>query len=1315
MHLLSTRPGGHVEDDGRGVVRVTQTPGDVVVLSAADSTLSLLAEAVAALPAGHPSVRLANLMWLRQPASTDLYVDDVLRHARVVVIDHLGSPGDWAYLVERAMSLARAQRQWLAMFSGDFGEDVQLLLRSTAPTEDCRQLWRCLREGGRDNARTFFALIHHAAFGLGARPAPPQALPPALHYRPQASSPWREGAPVALLVFYRAHLQAGNTAVFDAVLMALAQAGMNALALAVDSLKNPASHALLQSVAAEHRVDVVLNATSFAVSSLDPQGDDDGLSALAGDAPVLQLITAGCAREQWEADPHGLAPRDLAMQVVLPEVDGRIGTRAVSFKGLLRRCEHTEIDLVGYQPEPERIAFVAELARRWCALRIKPPAGKRLALVLANYPNDDGRLGNGVGLDTPASTLGILEALRAAGYDTGVDALPSDGDALIRALTRGVTNDLEANDARPAWQSLALTDYLEDLARLPAASRQAIDALWGPPQADPMLRSDRFMVPGLRFGSVFVGIQPARGRDLDLVATYHDADLVPPHNYLAFYFWLRRAFAVDAVVHVGKHGNLEWLPGKSVALGEACWPDALLGPLPHLYPFIVNDPGEGSQAKRRTQAVIIDHLMPALTRAETYGALQRLERQMDEYCDAVTLDPRRARRLREDILARVLQEGLHRDLGFEAPADEAQRERLLARLDAYLCEIKESQIRDGLHVLGRSPRGRQRVDTLVALARFASGRAPSQDSLLRALARDLRLDTEGFDPLDPDWGAPWCGPRPALLQGLADTPWRHAGHTRERLELLAARLIAAELGDVRGEGAGDMSAQAQAAVPSVQENEGGTALHDLAAWPQTVPVLRYLRETLAPRLAACGPQEIHQLLRGLAGRFVPPGPSGAPSRGRPDVLPTGRNFYSVDTRAVPTATAYEMGALAARRVIERHLQDHGEMPRAIGLSVWGTSTMRSGGEDIAQAFALLGVRPRWGDGSGRVMDVEILPVAITGRARVDVTLRVSGFFRDAFPNLIDLFDTAVRAVAAIPEADEPDEVNPVRVRVQREAAQARAAGLDEAEAQRHATWRVFGPRPGGYGAGLQELIASRRWRDGDDLAQAYLRAGALAYGQGRHGDAARGAFEQRLAVLDAVLHNQDNREHDVLDSDDYYQFQGGMAAAVRHLSGTPAALYHGDLSVPGAPRIRTLGEEVARVVRARAVNPKWLAGVQRHGYKGGFEMAATLDHLFAFDATTGVVGDHQYALVAEAYLHDETARRFLQDHNPLAMRAIGERLLEAMHRGLWAEPGAHRERIEHHLLALEQRLECAEDQAQDTEPADADIAAGGAQPRGSQP
>ena len=1275
MHLLSTRPGGHVEDGGQGVVRVAQTPAQVVVLSAADTTLGLLAEAVRELGPDYPSVRLANLMWLRQPASVDLYVEDVLRQARVVVIDHLGAPSDWAYVVERAMSLARERGQWLAMFSGESSEDPQLLLRSTAPEHECRQLWRYLREGGADNARGFFALIGQAAFGLGTRPPPPAPLSSTLPYSaPGLSAPAGAQAPAVLLVFYRAHVQAGNTAVFDAMLGALTAAGMHALALAVDSLKNPASLAAVQTLCRQRGVSVVLNATHFALAQQDPQGSQS--QALGGDAVVLQLITAGREREQWEVDPHGLAPRDLAMQVVLPEIDGRVLTRAISFKGVAWRCERTELDVVRYQPEPERMAFVAELARRWCLLRDKPNAAKRIGLVLANYPVDDSRIANGVGLDTLASTVDVLHALRGAGYATG-DALPEHGDELVARLLRGVTNDSACNPSRPALQSLSLADYRDWFEQLPQANRDAVERQWGGPEDDPALRNGRFPIAGLRLGGVFVGIQPARVREpADVSATYHDAEMAPPHHYLAFYAWLRRVFRVDALVHVGTHGNLEWLPGKSVALSAQCWPDAILGPLPHVYPFIVNDPGEGSQAKRRSQAVIIDHLMPALTRAETYGPLQQLERLMDEYYTALALDPPRARRLRDEIVQRLGQHGLRQELPRGAEPEGDTPERLLQRLDAYLCEIKESQIRDGLHVLGRSPRGRARIDTLLALARLRRGPGCGQQSLLCALAQDLQLDTADvpFYPLDPDWAVPWTGPRPPTLQAMGSQPWRHAGHTLARLQALAARLVERHV-VAGGEAHDEAGDPAPPRLPPIE------------SWSRTAQVLHDMRETLLPRLDACGPQEMTQLLRALQGRFVPPGPSGAASRGRPDVLPTGRNFYSVDTRAVPTPTAYAMGAAAAERLIERHVQDHGSMPGAVGLSIWGTSTMRTGGEDMAQAFALLGVRPKWDEGSGRVVDIEVLPMAMRNRPRVDVTLRVSGFFRDAFPNLIDLFDTAVRAVAQISESDESDDVNPIRARVSRELDQASQAGMASQQALRQATWRVFGPRAGSYDVGVQELVDSGRWRQRGDLAHAYLESSGFAYGQGEHGAAAGGSLQQRLAGIDAIVHNQDNAEYDLLDSADHAQFQGGMSAAVEGLRGTAPALYHGDFSVPGAPRVRSLREQIARVVRARAVNPKWLEGIRRHGYRGGAEIAGTVDHLFAFGATTGLVDDHQYALLADAYVHDPATREFLHRHNPRALRRIGERLLEAMQRGLWKQPGSRRERIERELLALEQRIE----------------------------
>uniref|UniRef100_UPI00037C9558 cobaltochelatase subunit CobN n=1 Tax=Cupriavidus sp. WS TaxID=1312922 RepID=UPI00037C9558 len=791
MHLLSTRPGGFV-DDNAGVVRIAQSPARIVVLSAADTTLSLLAGVFPRLGEDFPTVRLANQMYLRQPASLDLYVDDVLQHASVVVVDHLGGDSDWAYGLERLTELARARGQLLVMFSGDLAEDANLLARGNAPAALANTLWRYLREGGADNAEQFFRCLAHHAFGWGEPALQPRVLPQAALYHPAHGvatmtdwqRDWRAGAPVAALVFYRAHLQAGNTAVFDALIAALRAEGLNPLPLAVNSLKDTLCREVLQQLCAEHGAALVLNTTAFAVSSLDAPGT----MALAGDAPVLQVVLSGGNREDWLRDNQGLGARDVAMHIAMPEVDGRIITRAVSFKGLAYRCPHTEVDVVRYQPDAGRIAFVAELARRWCRLRELPDADKRVALVLANYPSSEGRIGNGVGLDTPASVVGILAMLREQGYHC--EGLPADGDALMRGLTQGITNDLAQHGWRPAFQSLAMADYLRHLRGLPEENQRAIAAQWGSPEQDPMVRQGRFMIAGVRSGHLFVGLQPARDHALPGeageagtcgYASYHDAELVPPHGYLAFYFWLRHAFGADAIVHVGKHGNLEWLPGKSVALADTCWPDAILGPLPHLYPFIVNDPGEGAQAKRRAQAVIIDHLMPPLTRAENYGPLQDLERQVDEYYEALAVDPRRARLLRKSILNLIVEQQLHRELGLDAPADSDGEDALLNRTDAYLCELKESQIRDGLHVFGVSPQGRQRRDTLLALGRFPSGDGRgAQAGLLTALAADLGLG-EGFDPLDADWGAPWQGPRPAPLAAVDAGAWRHHGDTRERL------------------------------------------------------------------------------------------------------------------------------------------------------------------------------------------------------------------------------------------------------------------------------------------------------------------------------------------------------------------------------------------------------------------------------------------------------------------------------------------------------------------------------------------------------
>jgi cobaltochelatase CobN len=1255
VHLLATEPGDIA--DGSAAVDLGQTPGDIIVLASADTDIVLLAAAQAwrrAADPAAPSLRLAPVMRLGHNFSVDLYMPMVAQ-ARLVVARLLGGSGYWPYGVERLVETCREHGIPLALLPGDDKPDPDLAGLSTVPAAAARRLWRYLAEGGPGNADNF---LRYAAGLLGSAahwPEPAPLLRAGLYWPGRAvpglvdiAREWQGDGGVVPLVFYRALVQSGYTAPVDALVAELKERRLRPLPVYVHSLKEPEAAALLADAFAAYPPAVILNATGF---SLVASGGDDPLQA---DCPVLQVVFAGGDEASWRGGTRGLGPRDLAMNVALPEIDGRILSRAVSFKEPLGRDPETEADLVGYLPVADRVAFVADLARNWARLRAKPPGERRVAIVLANYPNRDGRIGNGVGLDTPASAVVVLRALRKAGYRTG--ELPEDGAALLRRLLAGPTN---ARPRAPAEETFSCADYSAFFASLPSVVQQRVSQRWGAAEEDPFFRPGRldcghFAVPGLRCGNIAVLIQPARGYNLDPRGSYHDPALVPPHSYFAAYAWLAGDFRVDAVIDLGKHGTLEWLPGKALALSAECFPEAVLGPLPHLYPFIVNDPGEGSQAKRRAQAVIIDHLTPPLTRAGSWGPQAELERLIDEYYEASRGDPRRVAPLAAAILEQARAAGIDRDCGIAAGED---LPAALQKLDGFLCELKELQIRDGLHVLGDSPEGELLDSLLLAIARSRRGGGAESESLLRALAADLAL---GTDPLMLDLAEPWIGPRPAILaeqpprqpssargggdhRGAAAAEpspasgggqggdWRSAGDTLERLEGLALRLIAGEASSA-------------------------------AAWAATRAVLGWVDFVLRPAVAACGAAEIGALLAGLDGRRVAPGPSGAPSRGRPDVLPTGRNFYSVDTRAVPTPAAWQLGWHSAGLVVERYAQDHGNYPARLALSAWGTANMRTGGDDIAQALALLGVRPTWEGASGRVTGFEILPASILDRPRVDVTLRISGFFRDAFPGLIDLFDSAVRAVAAL---DEPAATNPLAARVAADRQAMEAAGAAPDEAARRAGYRVFGSMPGAYGAGLQTLIDEGIWQDQGDLADAYLGWSGWAYGAGGEGRPERGLFEARLAGADAVLHNQDNREHDLLDSDDYYQFEGGLAAAVCHLSGRDPAVYHNDHSQPDRPRIRTLREEMGRIVRGRAANPRWINGVMRHGYKGAAEIAATVDYLFAFAATTRTVDDAHFDALYDAYLGDEGVREFMAAHNPAALAETRARFREAIERGLW--------------------------------------------------
>ncbi|MEL6233236.1 MAG: cobaltochelatase subunit CobN [Pseudomonadota bacterium] len=1210
MHLLAAQPG--TASDGAEPVDPGQSPADILFLSAADTELAALSEARQAMT-DPPSLRLTALAWLAHPFSTDRYLADTALGSRLVVARLLGGAGYWRYLVDELVSRLGAAGVPVALLPGDDKPDAELARLSTVAPADWQDLWAYLVEGGPSNAQSFLRLAGHM-LGRGPRPHRAEPLLRAGYYWPGATrsdaatiaAEWTPGAPVAALVFYRALMQGAGLDPINQTVRALQKRGLNPLPVFVASLKDPVSAATLAGIFAAHPPDIVLNATSFA---LGIPGAPAATPLDAPGRPVLQMVLSGETEAAWAGSSRGLSPRDIAMNVALPEIDGRILTRAVSFKAEAYRDAATECPIATHRAVPGRVGFVADLAAAWTRLARLSPARRRVALVLANYPNKDGRLANGVGLDTPASVVDLLEALSSAGYR--VTGAPGDSADLMARIQTGPTNWLPDRAARRGGVRLSLSEYRAAYAQLSPDLRARIEERWGPPEADPFVEDDAFALSVLEFGHVVIGVQPARGYNIDAQATYHAPDLLPPHNYLAFYIWMRRAFGADAIVHMGKHGNLEWLPGKALALSPDCLPEAVLGPRPHLYPFIVNDPGEGSQAKRRSAAVIIDHLTPPLTRAESYGPLRDLEALVDEYYQAAGVDPRRIAHLRAEILSLTEATGIAEDAGLAAAEDADSR---LARLDAWLCELKEAQIRDGLHIFGRAPEGRLAEDLVIALARVPRGAGTGGDaSLIRALAADFGL---GFDPLDCVMSAAWTGARPEALDLTAD-PWRSTGDTVERLELFASRLVSGEV-----------------AAPG----------------PASRAVHAEIAARIRPAVDASGQAEMAGLLAALDGRFVAPGPSGAPTRGRLDVLPTGRNFYSVDSRAVPTQAAWALGWKSASLLIERHLQDQGDWPRAMALTAWGTANMRTGGDDIAQALALMGVRPRWDAMSGRVTGFEILPLSVLGRPRVDVTLRVSGFFRDAFPAQMDLVASAARAVMAL---DEPEAENPAAARFRAEGATERAA------------FRVFGSKPGAYGAGLQALIDERLWDTPADLAESFLDWGGYAYGAGADGTTARASFATRLSQADAVVQNQDNREHDLLDSDDYYQFEGGMTATVSHLRRQAPASYHNDHSRPERPVIRTLEEEIARVVRSRAVNPKWIAGVKRHGYKGAFEMAATLDYLFAFAATTGAVRSHHFDLVAAAYLEDGATRSFLAEANPAALREMAERLTEAMERGLW--------------------------------------------------
>ncbi|MBV1946056.1 cobaltochelatase subunit CobN [Streptomyces sp. BV129] len=1210
----------------------------VLLLSTADTDLLAARASGADYRIGNPS---------RVDAAADLPA--LLDGADIAVVRLLGGKRAW----EDGLAALKASGVPTVLLGGESVPDAELMAESTAPAGVVAEALRYLVEGGPANLLELSRFLSDTVLLTGEGFEEPHRMP---EFGLHGSHEQRAGRPTVGVLFYRAHELSGNTAFVDTLCAAIEERGANALPVYCGSLRDADAGLYELLGRADALIATVLAAGGAHASAASAGGDEEAwdIGALADlDVPVLQGLCLTSTRAAWEASDTALSPMDAAMQVAIPEFDGRLITVPFSFK------EPGPDEVPVYVADPERAARVAGIAVRHAALRHKPNAEKRIALVFTAYPTKHSRVGNAVGLDTPASAVRVLDALRDAGY--GVSEHPSEGDELIHRLIAAGGHDVEwltEEQLAAAPARVPLADYRAWFDTLDPELRDAMLEAWGEPPGNLYVDGDDIVLASLRFGNVVVMIQPPRGFGENPIAIYHDPDMPPSHHYLAAYRWLENSFGADAVVHMGKHGTMEWLPGKGLGLSRGCAPDAVLGELPLIYPFIVNDPGEGTQAKRRGHATVVDHLVPPMARADTYGDLAKLEQLLDEYALVSDLDPAKAPAVRAQIWTLVKAAELHHDLHVDEQPDDGDFDEFVMHIDGYLCEIKDVQIRDGLHILGGGPEGEPRVNLVLAVLRASQvwgGQANALPGLRAALAQHFGLVEK---ELLAEPGAPVKVP--VELTDLAEGPARTGADAIDLLEKLCR-------GVAEGMEARDWD---RAAVPAVLSTVLGFELADATA------VLEFACTEVVPRLARTT-DEIGHILRALDGGYVPAGPSGSPTRGLVNVLPTGRNFYSVDPKAIPSRLSWEVGQSLADSLVQRYLADTGAYPKSVGLTVWGTSAMRTQGDDIAEILALLGCRPVWDDASRRVTGFEIVPLAELGRPRIDVTVRISGFFRDAFPHVVGLIDDAVRAVA---ELDEPADANYVRAHVEEDTA--------EHGDRRRATARVFGSKPGAYGAGLLPLIDARNWRSDADLAEVYAVWGGYAYGRGLDGRAARGDMETAFKRIAVAAKNVDTREHDLVDADDYFQYHGGMVAMVRHLTGTSPEAYVGDSAVPDQVKTRSLAEETHRVFRARVVNPRWMSAMRRHGYKGAFEMAATVDYLFGYDATAGVVDDWMYEKLSAEYVFDPENRDFMKKSNPWALRGITERLLEAADRGLWEEPDQETlERLRATYLELEGELE----------------------------
>ena len=1201
---------------------IEQPKADCIFLTSVKADINILGDLINNNKYGtiNNQIRAIHLSNLKTKAQIDHYINKTIKYSKIVVLRLFGDKGSWSYGLDELQKWKDSDStKKLLILSGTDDQDISLNELSSINLDISLKISKLLREGGKENYALFLNCLN---FILNNEENIPQKFLNYIKYPDPYLYDWQEetGQKVGI-ISYKSLFLANETKISNEINKELRKNGFAPKTIFVSSLKNIKIHNNLSKILKNENIKLILTTTSFDSSiKLNSLDNNENLNLFEKlNLPVLQILISSNSKNIWLKSNIGMNSLDLLMQIIIPEFDGRITTIPCAFKETISTNKYLCSEITNYKVDKFSINWVAKLASNYIKLNYLKNKDKKVCIVISNYPIKNARIGNGVGLNTPNSLLNILSWLRTEDYELGDRHIPNNSNEFMSELIKLRTNDPESQNNKPL-DYLSLNSYLEYWNQLPKELRNKITKRWDLPINSNDLEKYGYSINGTQYGNICILIQPQRGYDPDSKKDLHSPDLPPTHRYLAQYHWIEKTFKANVIIHIGKHGTIEWLPGKSVGLSNKCFPKVITPPIPYIYPFIVNDPGEGSQAKRRTHSTIIDHLTPPLDRSELYGYLWNLEQLLDEYYEAKLLDSQRIKKIEDSIKKLTIKE-------FKDIFD-INNPNIIDDLDSYLCELKESQIRVGLHTFGSKQSIKNELNLILCISRVPTS---DRKGLLQYIASFLNLK---LDPWTNDFNQILCKDDIYILNKLTNNKIFTFRKAIEFIESQAKYIVYY------------IFYKKDIFIDEIEKLKNKKVFNIFLLHKNKNSYFRKIENDIFIPLISSYDLEKTTFIKSLTGSYIKSGPSGAPTRGKLEVLPTGKNFYSIDTRTLPSESAWFVGNQSAEQILDLYKQDNGTDLKYIAISIWATSTMRNGGEDICQILSLLGVKPVWDGPTRRIIDLEIIPLSILSRPRVDVFIRISGMFRDSFPELIKLLSKAINLVSNL---NEDFKYNP----------------LADKKKKNESIDRIFGSAPGSYGAGLQELISNSSWESTDDLAEAYMSWSSYKYDKSSEGEFGRVELEKALKNIQLVMHNQDNKEHDILDSDDYYQFQGGLTSAIKKMSGINPKIYHGDLSKFRNSKINKLSMEIDRVIRTRVLNPKWINGMKDNGYKGAFEFSATLDYIYGYDATTELVSNWAYESIYKSWLCDKDLKNFFINNNPWALRDIAERFLELINRGMW--------------------------------------------------